>query len=130
MSARDRNPYVALGIEFGASRDEANLAFARRARPLKRSGAHDALVELTWALNQIDEAIVRPEIALEFYRVPADPEAFNAASHGLFAPAPELLGRRADTSERDLASLEDLAGREILAAGVMRYAARRRLPEA
>ena len=34
----DRNPYVILGIPFGASRAEANAAFARRAQALKHEG--------------------------------------------------------------------------------------------
>jgi curved DNA-binding protein CbpA len=34
----DKNPYVILGIAFGASRAEANAAFAKKAQALKREG--------------------------------------------------------------------------------------------
>src|ERR1700727_1939597 len=71
----NRNPYVILGIPFGSSRARANVAFARKARSLRRAGAagHDALTDLTWALQQIDEAIRNPAAALELYRIPANP---------------------------------------------------------
>jgi hypothetical protein len=128
MTARDRNPYVILGIEYGAPRDEANLAFARMARPLKRSKAQEALLNLTWALNQIDEAIKNPELALDIYRIPADKAAFESEGSGIFAPPPEHLSRRESTPDADLATLEATARRELLARVVTAYATTRPLP--
>jgi hypothetical protein len=46
----DKNSYVILGISFGASRAEANTAFARKAEALKREGGSlDQMTDLTWA---------------------------------------------------------------------------------
>ena len=52
---RHRNPYIILGIPFGSSREQANIAFARRARPLRRKGpeARTQMTDLTWALNRL-----------------------------------------------------------------------------
>jgi hypothetical protein len=90
---RQRNAYVLLGLPFGASREEANVAFARKARALRRAGpeGHEQLTDLTWALNQIDEALANPAAAMHIYRIPADPDAFTASGAGLFAPSPESL---------------------------------------
>jgi hypothetical protein len=91
-----RNPYLILGIPFGSSRDDANVAFARRAKSLRRAGAagRDRLTDLTWALNQIDEGLRQPETAMEIYRIPADPEALRATGGGVLAPPPETLPPR------------------------------------
>lgn len=105
----DRNPYLILGLPFGSSRDEANVAFALRGRALRRQGeaGKDQLVELTWALNQIDEAISDPDSALDIYRIPADPGAFDPDGRGLFTPPPERMERRTESSGADVrASVE------------------------
>lgn len=74
----DKNPYVILGIPFGASRAEANAAFAKKAQALKREGGSlDQMTDLTWALQPIGVAIKEPATAMELYRIPADPEAFR-----------------------------------------------------
>jgi hypothetical protein len=131
---RDRNPYVVLGLEFGSSREAANVAFARRARPLKKLArtndhARDLLIELTWALNQIDEAITSPETSFDFYRVPADANAFSPAGHGLFSPPPELLDRRYERNGEDVEALTDRALRELLVVMTVVYSQDRPLPE-
>ena len=85
----DRNPYVILGIPFGATRAEANAAFARKARSLRRDGADlDQMTDLTWALQRIDVAIRDPATAMELYRIPADPEAFQGEGDGVLRPPP------------------------------------------
>ncbi len=89
-----RNPYVILGIPFGSSREEANLAFARRAKRLRGSGDRRQLTDLTWGFYMIDEAISHPDAAMEIYRIPADPQAFEADGAGVFRPPPELLRAR------------------------------------
>lgn len=99
----ERNPYLVLGIPFGASRDEANIAFARQGRSLRRLGdeGKERLVALTWALNQIDEAISDPDSAIDIYRIPADPFAFDPEGRGLFTPPPERLDRTTPASNAD-----------------------------
>ena len=84
-----RNPYVILGVPFGATREQANAAFARRARPLRRLGAagRDRMTDLTWALNQIDEAIREPGTALWLYRIPVDPAVLAPSGPGEFGRA-------------------------------------------
>lgn len=90
-----RNPYTRLGVPFGASRDVAQAAFAKRARRLRRepNGA-ELLTELTWALNQIDEVLRSPELAVDVYRVPADPSALVPDRSGILNPEPEPLAAR------------------------------------
>jgi len=122
---RDNNPYVLLGIPFGASRELANVAFARKARPLKRQGeaGREGLVGLTSALNQIDEVLTEPDQVIDIYRVPADPEAFEGHGGGVFSPAPELLGRRQPVSEQAIVMLMSRAAGEVLSEA-LRSAAR------
>jgi hypothetical protein len=120
---RDRNPYLLLGVDFGTSREAANVAFARKARALRRAGpeGRERLTELTWALNQIDEALVDPERAIDVYRIPADPDAFDPDGSGLFRPPPERLERRTPGSGEDMATLTWHSTREILIAFCSAY---------
>ncbi len=117
MEKRTRNPYVVLGIPFGASRDVATVAFAKRAKALRRApdGA-ERLTDLTWALNQIDEVIRDPSLALHVYRVPADHSALEPDGEGVLAPPPELLGRRTESGPEDHDEMRRRAGREMLTA--------------
>lgn len=103
---RFRNPYVVLGIPFGASADEAMAAFAGKARGLRRvpNGA-ERLRDLTWALNQVQEVLKEPRLALEIYRVPADPRCFAPLGPGVLSPSPERLSRQTDSSEREVERL-------------------------
>jgi hypothetical protein len=111
----DRNPYLILGLPFGATRDEANRAYALKARGLRRTpGGEDALVELGWALNQIDEAIADPRKALEIYRIPADPGAFYPEATGILRPAPERLARREPESREARLSFDTIVADELL----------------
>jgi hypothetical protein len=112
----NRNPYVILGIPFGSSREEANIAFARRARPLRRLGpaGRSQMTDLTWALNQVDEGISHPEAAMEIYRIPADPDAFTVQGTGALAPPPETLPRRAGEPRAALDQLRAAAALEYL----------------
>jgi len=113
---RQRNPYVILGIPFGSSREEANIAFARKARALRQAGAagRAQMTDLTWALNQCDEGLSHPEAAMEIYRIPADPEAFTVTGAGVFAPAPEPLAPVGGDAEAALTQLCDAAAVEYL----------------
>lgn len=113
----ERNPYLILGLPFGASRDEANVAFARRGRVLRRQGdaGKAELMELTWALNQIDEALADPDSAIDIYRIPADPNAFDPEGRGLFTPPPERMERRTEASNTEARSSVERSIAEMLA---------------
>jgi hypothetical protein len=94
---RYRNPYVILGLPFGAPREDANIAFAVRAKRLrhrKDAASRTRLTDLTWALNQIDESLKRPDASMDIYRIPADPDLFTSTATGLFSPPPEPLPAR------------------------------------
>ena len=127
----ERNPYLILGVPFGSSREEANVAFARRTRALRRQGdaGREGLIELTWALNQVDEAIADPLAALDVYRIPADSRAFESEAPGMFAPAPEVLSRRQPPSEQALRDLLNGAARELLLAVLLAEGRATKLPE-
>src|SRR6478609_40621 len=111
-----RNPYVTLGVPFGASGDVAAVAFARRARGLRRvPGGTELLRELTWALNQIQEVLREPGLALEIYRVPADPGALEPDQDGLLRPPPERSPRRT-TATGDWERLLESVTEEVIRA--------------
>lgn len=111
----DRNPYVILGIPFGASRAAANAAFARKAQALKRDGGDlDQMTDLTWALQRISVAIREPATAMELYRIPADPEAFQTGGDGVLHPPPERLPAAEGDRDAALAELQQAAAREYL----------------
>lgn len=111
-----RNPYVVLGIPFGASSDVAEAAFARRARGLRRApNGTERLRDLTWALNQVEEILKEPSLALDVYRVPADPGAFEPDGTGVLRPAPVPMRRRTVTTD-ELDTLLDEAAAETLTA--------------
>lgn len=96
MSENERNPYIILGIAFGTSRDLATAAFARKARRLRNEPGGDVrLTEMTWALNQIEEVVRDPRVAVHIYRVPADPGALEPDDlGGVLHPTPERMDRR------------------------------------
>jgi hypothetical protein len=125
----DRNPYVILGIPFGAPRAEANAAFARRAQALKREGGSlDQMTDLTWALQRISVAIREPATAMELYRIPADPEAFQFDRDGVLRPPPEQLPAAGGDRAAALEGLRQAAAREYLRYLVTVRAAAVRLP--
>lgn len=111
-----RNPYVILGIPFGSSREDANVAFARRAKRLRHAGGDikRQMTDLTWALNMIDEAISHPEAAMEIYRIPADPSAFEVDGTGTFTPSAETLAPRPGDAAAAFAMLQARAAHSVL----------------
>jgi hypothetical protein len=110
-----RNPYVMLGVPFGASSDVAQAAFARQARGLRRqpNGAQ-RLHDLTWALNQITDFLRDPDLAIDVFRVPADPGALIPDSDGLLRPSAEPFGRQTGDSREDFLVLLRKAHQEAL----------------
>lgn len=103
MSDDRRNPYVLLGLPYGASIAEARRAFARRARDA-RWGDHDVVdvADLEWALARIELEQVDAAAAFGTYRVPADASVLRPpAGFGLLAPAPRAASRRSPTTPDD-----------------------------
>lgn len=91
-----RNPYLILGVPYGASRGEARRAAARRTRELRqREDAAYSTEDITWALHQVEQVIDDPDSAVEVFRVPAAPGILDAPSgQGLFHPPAVALPRR------------------------------------
>jgi hypothetical protein len=85
------NPYLILGIPFGASREDATKAFLRRTKSLRRLGAAGRTLhtDLTGALKEIEDRPEHPDAAMTPYRVPADPDLERGIGTGVFAPPPE-----------------------------------------
>lgn len=109
------NPFVRLGVEWGTTPDDAQLAFARRARGLRRApGGVEALQELTRALNEIDTVAKDPKLAVELYRIPSDPSAFIPPGLGVLRPPPERLARTTPASHDVLASFTESAVAEAV----------------
>jgi hypothetical protein len=88
-----RNPYLILGIPFGASREDATKAFLRRTKSLRRLGAAGRTLhtDLTGALKEIEDRPEHPDAVMTPYRVPADPDLERGIGTGAFAPPPERL---------------------------------------
>jgi hypothetical protein len=86
-----RNPYLILGIAFGASREDATKAFLRRTKSLRRLGAAGRALhtDLTGALKEIEDRPEHPDAVLAPYRIPADPDVERGVGPGVFAPPPE-----------------------------------------
>lgn len=115
MIPSEINPFGVLELPFGASRDEATRAFARRARGVRHQpGGGDQLERLTAALRQVEEAIDNPDVAVGIYRVPADPEALEPDGHGVLKPAPIPLARTTIDSTSAWQDLLNEARREAL----------------
>lgn len=112
MTTDRRNPYVILGVPFGASEEEARAGFARARRRLRRDpDAPFTTEDLTWALHQIEQLIANPELAVDVYRIPADSNAVGSEPEGIFNPAPHDLERRTEPNEEEWQSVR----REALA---------------
>ena len=113
-----RNPSLVLGLDFGASREEARRAFARRIRAVRRDGGRYTTEDLTWALHTVEHATDDAHSSVEWYRVPANRTLLAAPPDGLLfnPPAPVLARRTAPPSEADLEAIAQRALDEALAA--------------
>jgi len=122
VTDRDRrNPYVMLGVPFGASDRDARSGFSRATRRLRQN--HDAEYsqeDLTWALHQIEQLITHPEQAFGIYRIPAVKRDSDEAAHGVFNPAPHRTRR---TTEPAGFSVWDLTRRRALEVALRRVMA-------
>jgi hypothetical protein len=95
----DRNPYLILGVDFGASSDDARHAFAHAARRIRRQGGAWEIEDLNWALHEIESLEANPADMVSLYRVPANPAVFEPAGEGLFKPPPVCLERRTEAGD-------------------------------
>ncbi len=116
MAVDRRNPYVILGIPFGADEAEARTGFARASRRLRREeDVRYAMEDLTWALHQIEQIIKAPAKAFNVYRIPADPEATAINRPGVFDPPPEPIRRDSNpATDEELRSLQERAVQELV----------------
>lgn len=110
----ERNPYLIIGIDFAASRDQARRAFARAARRVRQDGGAWATEDLTWALHEIDALEQDPAELVSLYRVPANPSIYEPGGPGLFQPPPITLERRTAADDPEaLTSVREAATREL-----------------
>ena len=117
MDVDRRNPYVILGVPFGATEEEARAGFARARRRLRQElDAPYTAEDLTWALHQIEQLIASPELAVDIYRIPANPNVGWTDPIGLFNPAPHPVERHTTPDEAEWQSIR----REALAAAFRR----------
>lgn len=73
-----RHPHLILGVDYGATAEEATLAFGKKAKRVRRDpDAPFTLEDLTWALNQLEHGDEEPEGTFVHLRVPADPDAYD-----------------------------------------------------
>lgn len=113
MDVDRRNPYLILGLPYGASAEDAQRAFARKVRSVRRNDSSLFTVEdLTWALHAIEHVVEEASASVDFFRVPANRATLAAPRPGeLFAPTTSALARRSPATER-----RDLEGLGIEAA--------------
>ena len=107
-----RNPYLILGVPYGASKDEARRAAARRVRQVKQlTDPLYALEDVTWALHQVEQVIADPSSGVDVFRVPASPGILDApVGEGLFrAPVARLPRSSAPSSDEEFAALRSRA---------------------
>ena len=118
-----RNPYLVLGIPYGASKREVRRAFAERSKRIRR-GEFDAVrtEDLNWALHRLEQVEQDADIDLEYYRVPANNALIHDgplsdSAHGFFNPEPAPLARRTNPlSSNERQNLADQAVIEWLRA--------------
>jgi hypothetical protein len=112
MSDDRRNPYVLLGLPYGADLADAQRAFARRSREA-RWGDHEAVDvgDLTWALEQIEAHHADEAAGYGTFRIPTHPHALEPpAGFGLLRPAPRPAPRQAAPStDAERAAVYDAA---------------------
>lgn len=118
--AERRNPYFILGLDYGAAPHQAQAAFARLSRRLRRvAGARYGIEDATWALHEIEHAATDPSANLATFRVPANPAAYDyPPTVGVLSPPSENLPRRTGSSEEDMVGLRAEVVCEVAAAAL------------
>lgn len=111
---RARNPYLVLGLPFGAGRNAATSAFARRSREVRAGRLAYSMDDLTWALHQIENLDDDDSALLTWFRVPADPSAFELSGGSSLVPSPEPLARTTTHDPQAYEHMRALAARELI----------------
>ncbi len=115
MTEDTRNPYLILGLDYGATADEARTAFARCVRRI-RSMADPPFdrEDLAWALHELEHPEQDPARSVRYYRVPANRAHLPSPRPGdLFFPGPVRLPRRTQPATQEvILGLADEAYRE------------------
>jgi hypothetical protein len=75
MADETRNPYLILQVPYGSDSRQANAAFAKAAIRIKKGESPWTQEDLTWALEQVENAHKKEEFA--HYRIPANPDIIN-----------------------------------------------------
>ena len=112
-----RNPYVVLGVDYGASSAAATRAFARKSRAVRADEASVySMDDLTWALHQIEQVNTVPESALGVYRIPSHPDGFAPPpGQGLLSVhSPPLNRRTPPAAEADMKAVHQQVLHEAL----------------
>ena len=111
MSDNHRSPWLLLGVDYGCTKEEASRGFAAASRRLRRSGDDRvSLDDLTWALNELEAADAGAFDAVDHFRVPADPAAYEPPEQstiGLLAPPrpePERVTPHSGSADRRTAA--------------------------
>lgn len=137
MSERSerRNPYLVLGVDYGAPHDEVTAAYARRSRIARADGgAPYTIDDLVWALDEIERLNGTTQVAgsagiqgaAVTFRVPADPTVYEPPpGPGLLRPEPVPLRRRTRPAPRtEIAGLVNDARRDATAYALVQLAQR------
>jgi hypothetical protein len=116
MADRDRrNPYVILGVPFGASGEDARAGFARTSRRLRHEpNTVYTQEDLTWALHQVEQILTDPRLAFEVFRVPASPSALDVNEAGVINPPPHPADRKTESDPQEWAEVRRRALSEAL----------------
>lgn len=134
MSTPDarRNPYLVLGVDYGAPHEEVTAAYARRSRVARAdSGYPYSIDDLVWALDEIERLNGTTQVAgagiqatAVTFRVPADPTAYGPPpGPGLLRPDPVPLRRRTRPAPRtEIAGLVTDARRDATAYALVQLA--------
>ena len=118
MSGDRRNPYLVLGVPYGTDRAIVVRSFAQRSRRARRDDAFPySLEDLTWALHQVEANLDDPTVAIDHFRVPADPSQLQLPEGpGLLRPPATPLERRTEPSTpSSLEALRQQAAQEATA---------------
>jgi hypothetical protein len=131
-AADRRNPYLVLGVDYGASREEVTAAYTRRSRVARAdSGYPYSIDDLVWALDEIEgihgngaTSAAGAQSAALVFRVPADPSVYEPPpGPGLLRPEPVPLRRRSRPAPRtEIAGLVNDARRDATAYALERLA--------
>ena len=90
----DSNPYLTLGIDYGASPSEASQAFALRVRDARRGRGPHSMADLTEALHAIEHSVTPAMERIDLYRVPIRAAAYWPLPSKVPVPPARPMSRR------------------------------------